>query len=217
MRTEDLVAQLTSQARPVRRMAPPTVQALTWLAGAVLVLAVGVALGGVRPDLSDRMNLAHDVGQWTASVVLGVTSAFAAAMLARPDRSLRWAWLPVPAAVAWLSTLGMGCLDDSIRMGEHAFRMHESWSCLWFVTGFGLPLTAGLLLLLSHAGPVRPGPVLVTGALASCGLCSAALSLTHDLDAALMVLVWHGAGVVVVGLMVWLFGRNLLQPAPVVG
>lgn len=214
MRTDELVATLATDLRPVRRMPAPHWQALAWLGTALAVTGVAVAWTGPRHDLHDRMLLTFDVAQWCLSVGVGITAAFAAAMLARPDRSPRWAWLPMPLAAAWLGTLGWGCMADMDRMGKAAHDLSTSWSCLCFVAGLGMPLAAALLLLLRHAGPVRPTPVLLLGALASAAVCSAALSLIHHLDAALMVLVWHGAGTLLVLLAARLFGPRLLRRPP---
>ena len=97
----------------------------------------------------------------------------------------------VPLAL-WLGGLGWGCFADLGRMGPEAWAMGTSWGCLKFILLMGTPLTAALFLLLRHAGPVRPLPVLLLGGLASAALCSAGLSLFHHLDAMLMILLWHG-------------------------
>jgi len=149
-----------------------------------------------------------------ASVATGILAAVAAAMLARPDRSWRWALLPVPALAAWVASLGLGCFADLARMGPAALAMGTSWGCLRFIMMLGLPLTAALLVLLRHAGPVRPVPVLLLGSLASAALCSAGLSLLHHLDAALMVLLWHGGAALLLVVLGWLLGRPLLARPP---
>ena len=41
-------------------------------------------------------------------------------------------------------------------------------------------------------------PVALLGGLAAATLCSAGLSLFHHLDAALMILLWHGGAVMLV-------------------
>ncbi len=216
MHTEELIGQLSSGLRPVRRMAPPALQASMWLAMAVAAIGLVVVFQGFRHDLAERLMLPHDVGQWIASVVTGVAAALAAAMLARPDRPWRWALLPVVPLIFWLGTLGWGCLEDLARLGIRAWQPQTSWSCFKFVLGLGVPLTAGLLLLLRHAGPVRPVPVLVLASLASAALCSAGLSLFHHLDAALEVLIWHGSASVALVLLSWLGGASLLSPPPAV-
>lgn len=214
MRSEELIGRLSAELRPVRRMPRPAWQALIWLTLAASAIAVAVAWAGFRPDIGQRMQLAFDVGQWIAAILTGIAAAFAAAMLARPDRPASWAWLPVPPLAAWFATLGWGCMADLDRLGPDAMRPHTSWSCFRFILGLGTPLTAALLLLLRHAGPVRPTPVLVLSGLASAALCSAGLTLFHYLDAALMVLLWHGCAAAAVAAMGLLLGRPLLVPAP---
>lgn len=210
MHTEELIGRLSTGLVPVRRLPSPSRQAMLWLAWSTLAIAVMVALHGLRPDIADRTTLAFDVAQWVASVGVGVAAALAAAMLARPDRSAAWTLLPLPALVAWIGSLGWGCLADVARLGSEAFALGTSWGCLRFIVLLGAPLTAGLLFLLRHAGPVRPTPVLLLGGLASAALCSAGLSLFHHLDAAVMVLAWHGGATLVLVALGWLFGRPLL-------
>jgi hypothetical protein len=212
--SEQLIDRLATGLRPVRRMPPPGLQALLWCALAVLVIGLAVAMEGLRHDLAERMAMPQEVAQFLASIATGLAAALAAAMLARPDRSLAWALLPVAPLVLWLGGLGWGCFADLGRMGPEAWRMGTSWGCLKFILLLGTPLTAALFLLLRHAGPVRPLPVLLLGGLASAALCSAGLSLFHHLDAMLMILVWHGGAVAVLVVLGWALGRPLLLRAP---
>jgi hypothetical protein len=213
-RTETLIGSLAAGLQPVRRMPRPQVQALLWVAGAVLVVGAAIAVSGLRHDLHARMAMPYEVAQWTLSVLVGVLSALAAAMLARPDRDRRWALLPLPFGLAWVATLGWGCLDDMDRMGPDAMVMHTSWTCMRFILQIGLPLAALQFWLLRHAGPVRPLPVLLLGSLASAAFCSAGLSLEHHLDAALMILVWHGASALLLVTICAAVGRPLLLRPP---
>jgi hypothetical protein len=173
-----------------------------------------VALHGPRHDLAQRLLLPQEAAQWLAAAATGIAAAFAAAMLARPDRSARWALLPLPFALAWVGMLGLGCLGDMARIGEAALRPRVSEGCIAFILGLGVPLGAGLVLLLRHAGPVRPGPVLLLAGLASAALCSAGMSLFHHLDAALEVLLSHGLGIALVALLGRALGRPLLMRPP---
>lgn len=210
VRTEDLIGRLAGELRPVRRIAPPWTQALGWLGLAAVLIALAVALHGARHDLAERMAMPQEYLSWLASAGTGVTAAFAAAMLARPDRSWRWALLPLPFLLAWVASLGMGCLADLGRLGPRAMQPEMSWGCIQFIGLLGLPLTAAMVLLLRHAGPVRPTPVLLLAGLASAALCSAGLSLFHHLDAALEVLVSHGLAVALVVLAGRVLGRPLM-------
>ncbi|MBX6374921.1 MAG: DUF1109 domain-containing protein [Acetobacteraceae bacterium] len=216
MRTEDLIAELTDGLRPVRRLAPPGRRAALWLCFAALAVGSPVALFGLRPDLASRLALPHEAMQLAASLATGVLAAVAAFHLALPDRSPRWALLPLPTLALWLGSLGWGCMADAARLGPGALVLGTSWGCLRFILGLGVPLMATMLWALRHAGPVRPVPVVLLGALAAASLCSFGLSLFHRLDAAAMVLAWHGGATALMLLIGWAFGRPALIAASAV-
>jgi hypothetical protein len=214
VRTEDLIADLANGLAPVRRLRPPLRRAAAWLGFAAVALAAAVALhGGFRHDLAARLALPYELVQLVASIATGVLAAVAAFHLALPDRSPRWALLPLPALVLWVASLGWGCLADLARVGPEALVLRTSWGCLRFIAGLGLPLTATMLWALRHAGPVRPVPVALLGGLAAAALCSFGLSLFHHLDAAAMVLAWHGGAMALVVLVGWAVGRPALIAA----
>ena len=216
MESEQLIDRLATGLRPVRCLPPPGLQAALWCALAVLVIGLAVAMEGLRHDLAQRMALPQELAQFLASIATGLAAALAAAMLARPDRSAAWALLPVVPLVLGVGGRGWGCFADLDRMGPNALAIGTSWGCLKFILLMGTPLTVALYLLLRHAGPVRPLPVLLLGGLASAALCSAGLSLFHHLDAMLMVLVWHGGAVAALVVLGWTLGRPLLTRAPAI-
>ena len=193
-----MLADLVADLRPVQRLAAPGWRAAGWLATAAAIVGATVAWHGLRPDIGARLALPYEVGQWLASVATGVLAAVAAFLVALPDRSPRWALLPLPALAVWLASLGWGCFADLARMGPQALALGTSWSCLRFITGLGLPLLGSMLWVLRHAASIRPVPVALLGGLAAAPLCSAGLSLFHHLDAALMILLWHGGAIALV-------------------
>lgn len=207
MRTEDLIARLAADLRPVRRLAPAWRRAAAWLVFAAALIGAAVAVIGPRPDLAGRLRDAAEVTQWLASASTGVLAAIAAFQLALPDRSPRWVLLPLPAAAVWVGTLGLGCLADVLAIGPRALVPGMSWGCAGFILGLGVPLSASLLWLLRHAAGIRPLPVAAMGGLAGAALSAAGLWLFHRLDGAAEALVWHiGLTVLVVGLFL-AFGR----------
>ena len=120
---------------------------------------------------------------------------------------MRWALLPVPTALAWVGSMGFGCLADVVRIGPQALVLGTSWGCFRFIVLIGVPLALSMVWMLRHAGPIRPVPVAVLGGLAGAALSGVGLSLFHHLDAAAMVLAWHGGTTVVVLLVFLVFGR----------
>jgi hypothetical protein len=207
MKTEDLIGRLAAELRPVRRLAPPLLRAAGWIGFAVVVVAACVAIFGPRHDLMERLGRPHEVAQLVFALATGLLAAIAAFELSLPDRPARWALLPLPAAAAWVGSLGLGCLADVARMGPQALVLGTSWGCFRFIVLMGVPLSLSLVWMLRHAGPIRPVPVAALGGLAGAAIASVGLSLFHHLDAAAMVLAWHGGTTLLVVLAFLVFGR----------
>jgi hypothetical protein len=216
--TERLIEGLVETAQPVRRLSPPLRRAATWLAAAFLIVA-GVVIGhGVRPDLAEQFARPTLLAEWAGAFFTGVLASIATFQLSLPDRSIRWLLLPVPAMLLWLVALGLGCVLDWYRMGPSAFEMTVSWSCVMAIVTTSVPLGLVLLVMVRHAGYVRPGPTALAGGLAVAALSAAGLSLFHHLDTALMILIWHIGTVALVAVLArvageWLF--SWVAPRPV--
>jgi hypothetical protein len=209
MRTDDLINELTNGLEPVHRVSPPWRAALAWLTFAVLLVGGAVAWIGFRHDLAQRLMVPEEQINLVAALLTGVTAAFAAFQLALPDRSARWALLPVPFAALWLSGLGWGCLRDVVQQGWPA--LSTSFGCTRFIIGFGVPLTIAMLWMARHAAWMRPVPVATLGGLAAAAVASVGLSLVHHLDAAAMVLIWHGSSIALVTAASWLWGPRAMR------
>jgi len=209
VKTDELIATLAARAAPVKRVAPPALAAAGWLAMAVLVLGIPVGLGGLRHDIEERLMLPHEQLNLLAALATGITAALAAFHLALPDRSPRWALLPLPFAIFWVSGLGMGCITDFLENGFPA--LSTSFQCMAWVVGFGIPLSAGMLWMTRHAAPIRPAPVAALAGLAAASIASVGLSLVHHLDAAAMVLIWHGVSVLLVVVLSRAWGAKAMR------
>ncbi len=211
MQTDELIKRLAAELRPVRRVPHPAVAAALWTVLAAAVIASAVLALGPRPDLAQRLADGFDWAQLLTAAATGVLAGLAAFQLALPDRDGRWALLPVPAALGWLATMGWGCAQDVARLGSEALRLTTSFPCLSFIAGIGTPLTLVVLWLTRHAALVRPGPVAALGGLSAAALASVGLTLVHHLDAAAMVLAWHGIAVLIVTALVSLAGPRLMR------
>jgi len=211
MRNEDLIRQLAADLRPVKPAANPIAATAAWLAIVAVVIALAVLVSGLREDLAARLTWDFDLPQIAGALATGILAAFAAFQLALPERSKRWALLPLPAAAAWLATMGAGCLEDLARLGPEALRIGLSLPCLAFIAGLGVPLAVAMLWLARHAAWLRAGPVAALGGLSAAALASVGLSFVHDMDAAVMVLAWHGMSVLVVTGLASLLGPRLMR------
>jgi hypothetical protein len=211
MRTDDLITQLATDLRPVRRVLHPVLATAAWVGAAMVVIGAAVALFGLRPDLAERLASGFDRPAILAAVATGILAGFAAFQLALPDRDRRWALLPVPAAIAWLSMMGWGCLQDLARFGVEGLRLTTSFPCLAFIVGLGVPLTIAMLWLTRHAAWFRPSRVAALAGLSAAAFASAGLTLIHYLDAAIMVLAWHGVSVALVVAVAGLAGPAVMR------
>jgi hypothetical protein len=210
-RTPDLIDALVECATPVRRLRPPLVRAGLWLGFAGLVLAL-LAIGhGVRADLVERLHQPVFTLSITAALGTGILAAVAAFVVSLPDRSQWWLLLPAPALAVWVGTIGYGCLTDWVKIGPDGVHMGEAVRCFATRVLTSVPLAIALAVMLRYAALLRAGAVTMAGALAVAAITSSALSLLHDLDATMIILIWNlGTAALITGLG-GVFGRRVLR------
>ena len=139
---ERLISDLADDLAPVRRLKPPGVRALTWLA---VVAATGIVLAA----FADLSALVHRLGgardMWLSvigSTFTAILAAIAAFQLSLPDARRTWALLPLPAALLWIIASGVGCLRNWLVPDTHAADLPEARDCLILIVGLAVPLSA---------------------------------------------------------------------------
>lgn len=143
------------------------------------------------------------------ALATAILAALASFKLSLPDSSRWWLLLPTPALAVWVSTIGYGCLTDWVTMSPEGVRMGEAVRCFATLLLTSVPLSIAMLIMLRHAA-LRPTAVSTAGGLAIAAMTSFALSLIHDLDATIMVLIWNlGVAALIAGLAS-AFGRPTL-------
>jgi hypothetical protein len=220
--TPDLINALSRNVPPVRRMRPPLMRAGCWLLLGALILALLAISQGIRPDVSARLREPAFVTGIAGSLLTGVFAAVAAFMLSLPDRSRLWLLLPAPTLVLWLSTIGYQCLTNWVSFDPDGVQLGETARCFATLVLTSLPLSLAMLVMLRYAATLRPKSVLLTGSLAVAAITATALSLFHDVDATVMILMWNlgtaGLFVVLGGafggrLLSWVGPRTELHPS----
>jgi hypothetical protein len=196
--TADLIDRLATAARPVRRLAPPTVRALLWLAVAATFVGVAASIAGIRPGLAAEFDDPRFAIGRGAALATAITAALASFQLSVPDRSARWLWLPLPFAALWLGAMGVGCIADWLAEGPQGLTLGHSADCFVAILTTSVPLGALLLVMVRHAGPVRPVATALAAGLALAAVGEGGLTLYHDVDASLMDLLIHLAAIAVV-------------------
>ncbi len=209
--TSRLIDQLSARASPVRRMSSPLRRALAWLGLALLVVAGIVSNFDVRAGWIRVMASPEATIEWAMSLLTGVLAGYAVFQVSVPGRNARWAWLPLPAAVLWIAGLALGCMQDVVLDASAglSFNTH-GMECMRAITMTSIPLGLVLLLMVRHAGVVRPRRTALLAMLSAAALSSSAVSLIHDGgESALMVLLWHVGAVLLLSLLSLLFSRRM--------
>lgn len=212
MKTEDMIAQLATGLRPVRRLPSPLVMLVIWTGLAIAVVGGAALLFGTR-GVTDRPMNSFEIMHVTAAGLTALMAGLAAFELALPDRDHRWSWLPLPAIGLWVGTMGIGCVAELVQLGLDGIRFYVSWSCLRFIIGIGLPLAVVMLWLTRHSAWIRPGPVAAFGSLSAAAFASLGLTLVHPTFGPIMVLAWHGVAVLVVTGLAALVGPRVVRRA----
>ena len=208
--TPDLIDALVDCATPVRRLRPPPVRAVLWLLLAALVLTLIAVAHGVRPDIAERLHQPVFVVGMFGALATGVLAAFASFRISLPDASRWWLMLPVPSLVIWISTIGYGCLTDWVSVVESDNRMAEAIQCIATLLLTSVPLSIAMLVMLRYAAFLRPTEVCLTGGLAVAALTAFAMSLIHNLDATISILVWNLGSAALIASLASVFGRSTL-------
>jgi hypothetical protein len=209
--TPDLIDRLVACATPVRRLQPPLVRAGWWLLLAVLLLGVIGAAHGLRPDIFECVQQPRFIVATFGALATGMLAAAASFQVSLPDGSRLWLLLPSPALALWLSTIGYGCLTDWVSIGPDGIRLNEAVRCFATLLLTSVPLSITMLVMLSYAAPLRSTEVSLTGGLAVAAVTSFALSLFHELDATVMILVWNLGSAAIFSALGALFGKSMFR------
>ena len=209
--SDKLIAALSEAVVPVKRLPAPAVRAGKWLAFAACVIGLLVAMHGPRDDLAARFADPAFAVPWIASVLVGLTAAFAAFQMSVPGSKRAIMLLPALPLTVWLGTLGTGCAAELSELGSAAFG--TSWECFGFIGVTGSALGIVMALMLRKAAPLAPSRTLAMGALAAAAFASAGLELFHHLQTSTMVLIWHLGTVGIVTLVALALGRRTLGGA----
>jgi hypothetical protein len=189
--TPDLIAALAADAKPVRRLRPPLVRAGAWLSFAMMLLTLLAIVHGVRPDLAEHLRRPIFVAGALAALVTGVLAAVSSFLVSLPDRSRLWLLLPAPSLAVWVSTIGYGCLTGWVGIAPDGIQFGEAFRCFVTLIVTSVPLSFAMLVMLRYAAILRPILVTISGSLSVAAITATALSIFHDLDASVMILIWN--------------------------
>lgn len=211
METQHLIQRLAADAAPVRRLRPPWMRAMAWLAVSLPFVAAVVWNKITMSDPGETLADPRFVIEQAATFATAATAAFAAFYSTVPGGSRRVLLLPLAPLAIWLASVGHGCVQDWLRLGADGLALRPDLECLPYAAVIGIAPGAAMLFMLRRGAPLFPRSTLVLGALAVAALGNLGLQLFHFKDASIMVLAWHLGSVAVLCLLAWLAGRQVLD------
>lgn len=209
---QPLITALGASLTPVRRLPPPWLRAVGWLAVVAATATVLLLHHGAAPMLQ-RWATAPDVAWSNAGAVLtAICAAWAACELAVPGRSRAWLLLPLPSALLWMGASGWGCLRGWLEPAASVVGGPPPHDCLVFIIGFSIPLSALMIWLLRRACPLRPVLAAMLVGLASAAAAASLMAIFHPIDVAATDLLTHALAVGIVIAANAAMGNRLLSP-----
>jgi len=191
--TENLIAALSQDLKPVKRLPSPARRLLGWMA---LALPVSLVMGALVEQqyitlAYERLTNMRSLIELGAIFLTALTAGYAALCCVQPGRS-KHAWmLPVVPFAAWLALIGESCFRLFEQVGPDQFSFAPHWTCYPSVVATGAAPAIVLVLLLKRGMLTSPTRTVGLAALAASALGAVGLRLFHPPDATVMLLLWQ--------------------------
>ncbi len=191
--TDNLIADLAGDLKPVKRLAHPAKRLLNWIA---LALPVSLVLGALveQQHLALALERIHDARimlEIAAILATALSAGYAALASAQPGRSEKVWMLPVLPFLVWLSFVSETCWRLFEQVGPDQFSFAPHWTCYPSVVATGFAPAIIMVVLLRRGAITRPTASVVLGTLAASALGAVGLRLYHPPDATALLLIWQ--------------------------
>jgi len=210
--TDDLIARLATDLKPVRPDALPRL-----IMGAVLVSAVVAAIAmlmwlGTRADMATAPGTMMFWTKFGYTLALAVLGGVATLALARPDGSIRWPWLAAPVLLALLLVgavlqLANAAPDEVMPLVIGG----TSLVCPWRIVVLALPVLLALLLAMRRLAPANPTLAGLAAGLFAGGTGAWIYSFACGEHGMMFVALFYTLGIAIVAGLGALLGRLLLR------
>jgi len=212
MKTDDLIALVSQDLRPVDPRAIGRSYGLVVFFGAAAALLMTRAPIGLTPFVPDYFGEPKLWLKLGFGVAVAATCLWAATRLGRPGTRAGWplAWAVVPFAVVW--AVGLATLVGAPAAVRADLIFGETWrSCTGTLALLSMPTLIGALLALRMMAPTRPmWAGAAAGGLAG-GIAATVYSLHCPELAAPFLAVWYVLGVLIPVGVGAVIGRYLLR------
>jgi len=207
---EKLIATLSSDLAPVKRLRPAWLRATLWL-----LLFAALAITGVNhyadlPELRSRLVETPLRLEMVGSFATGIAAMLTAFALSVPGHAPAWRLLPLPPLLVWLAGSLSSCLRHA---GPVGWQLGDSPECFVFIATAG-----GIALLfvfwgLRHGAPLNPRPVALYATLGCAAIAAGLLQFFHPFAIGPTDALLHFAAVAMLLLAAGIGGSRVLMPA----
>lgn len=210
--TDDLIARLSADLKPVRPMALQRLLIGATIASTlVAIIAMNLWLG-MRPDLDVAMSTMNFWTKFGYTLSVAVLGGVATMALARPDGRIRWPWF---AALGLLALLVVAAFIQLARAEPDDMMPliigGTSLVCPWRIVVLGLPMLLAAILALRRLAPANPTLAGFAAGIMAGGAGAWVYSFACGENGMMFLALWYTLGILIVGVLGAVLGRLLLR------
>jgi hypothetical protein len=211
MNTDDFMRRLARGVEPVAPLPRAWVRAVMWLVGAGVYLSALIAITTSHADMTAKGTGSGLLSSHVAALIVSVATAGAAFASVVPGASGRMLGWAAAAVAAWFGILLAGSLHEWQTGGPVSVAVAEEWRCVAMIAlGSAFP-ALWMILMLRRGAPLTPRVTTALAVLATAALANVSVCVSRLHSSSTVVLVWHGATLLVlVAASAWA-GRSLLS------
>lgn len=210
--SDDLIARLSADLKPVRRMAMARLLiGATLLSAIVAVVAMNMWLG-MRPDMDSAMATMNFWTKFTYTLVVALLGGVATLALARPDGRISWPWY---VALGLLALLVIGAFNQLFTADPDDMMPlimgTSSLQSIPRIVVLALPVLFGAILALRRLAPRNPTLAGFAAGIMAGGVGGWIYTFACAETGMMFLAIWYTLGMLLVGAIGAVLGRWLLR------
>lgn len=208
--TDELIARLSADLKPVRPMAMQRLLLGALLASGVVAVIAMLLLLGMRPDMPSAAVTMIYWSKFSYTLALALLGLAATMVLARPGGRTRWPWLMAVALLAALLVLAVIQLarsDDMMPMimGSSIVR------ALTYIPILSLPVLLASIVALRRMAPTRPTLAGFAAGITAGSTGAWIYAFTCTETGMMFLAIWYTLAILIVGAVGAVLGRYFLR------
>lgn len=213
MKTDDLINQLGTQAKPVKPLRSPLMRTMIWLFVLSICMVTGIVMTGLRHDFMDMLMHPIFILEMVSLLIAGICAVIATFQLSVPCEKV--------SPVTW-ALLGISSTLLLTRMAICFIYATPEGFDTYFNSAVGLPIILEALAmslipaiilfwLIKKGAPVRSGLTAVAGLLTLASFAAMGCRSICPMNDPAYIVVWQGLPFMVLIILGLFIGRSALR------